>query len=111
MNATRSMPLARKAASAQSRMRRPPTSAKHLGVSAVVGIRRWPRPAPMMIACMVILRFRVVRSRVAPRVRDAGLVAPDAGRVGGARAAAPLLVRLPARRLEVWLLAAARADV
>src|SRR5262245_2434321 len=49
----RSMPLARRAARAQSSRRRPATSAKHLGVSAVVGIRRWPRPAPMMMACMV----------------------------------------------------------
>src|SRR5436853_7143348 len=53
MKAMRSMPLAAKACSAQSRRRRPPTSAKHFGVSAVVGISRRPRPAPMMIACII----------------------------------------------------------
>src|SRR5438105_2507102 len=46
MKAMRSMPLAAKASKAQSRRRRPPTLAKHLGVSAVVGMSRWPRPAP-----------------------------------------------------------------
>src|SRR6266511_274966 len=46
------MPLPAKAWSVQSRMRRPPTIAKHLGVSAVVGMSRMPRPAPMMMACM-----------------------------------------------------------
>src|SRR6185503_18733463 len=43
-------PAAANAASVQSSKRRPWTSAKHLGVSAVVGINRRPRPAPMMIA-------------------------------------------------------------
>src|SRR6185503_5783059 len=38
--------------SVQSSRRRPFTSAKHLGVSAVVGINRRPRPAPMMMAFM-----------------------------------------------------------
>src|SRR5688500_19392128 len=60
MKATRSTPLARRAASVQSRMRRSPTSAKHLGVSAVVGISRLPRPAPMMMACILLPGRHVV---------------------------------------------------
>src|SRR3954470_14610956 len=52
MKTTSVTPLAANAASAQSTRRRPPTSAKHLGVSAVVGMSRWPRPAPMTMAFM-----------------------------------------------------------
>src|SRR5687767_2445090 len=44
------MPAAASASNPQSRMRLPCTWAKHLGVSAVVGISRRPRPAPIIIA-------------------------------------------------------------
>jgi hypothetical protein len=46
-------PAPANAATAQSSKRRPFTSAKHLGVSAVVGINRRPRPAPMMMALII----------------------------------------------------------
>src|SRR6266516_343152 len=45
-------PAPANARSVQSSRRRPFTSAKHLGVSAVVGINRRPRPAPMMMTFM-----------------------------------------------------------
>src|SRR5437870_3185112 len=49
MNTNSRIPMAAKASRAQSMRRRPPISAKHLGVSSVSGMSRRPRPAPMMI--------------------------------------------------------------
>src|SRR3954467_15676455 len=55
MKQTRSSPLAAKASTAQSSNRLPATSAKHFGTSAVVGINRRPRPAPITITRMQLL--------------------------------------------------------
>ncbi len=47
-------------------MRLPRTSAKHFGVSAVAGMSRCPRPAPMMIARTTVARRDAGTSRPGP---------------------------------------------